>query len=393
MIRIERRLETPRWVGPAMPVAALMVALAIVAVVLVVTGHPPVSTYESMLRASFTDNGALSATLANATPIVFTGLCAAVAFRMRVYNIGGEGQLYLGAIGAAGAALALGGQPGNVIVLGAMAAGTVAGALWAAVPGFLRSYMNTNEILTSLMLNYVAGLLAYYLIFDSSSFWRDVSSPNAMVFPQGKTIDAAGWWPAIHLGGITVPLGFVVGVLVAIGLLLILQWTRFGFELRVMSDSPAAGRYAGMRTKRAILAVMILSGALAGFAGASQVGDFSHLLDPQGLQQASFGYTGIVAAALARFNPLAVLLSAVFLGAIDNAGFALQGATFPQGLVGTMEGIILFCVLSAELLSRYRIRLRRPGAPVRAAASVEARATGPEPPSGAGAVLESLHKP
>jgi simple sugar transport system permease protein len=393
VIRIERRLETPAWVGLTMPFVALVIALVIVAIVLLITGHAPGSTYESMFKASITNSGAFSATLLNATPLVFTGLCAALAFRMRIYNIGGEGQLYIGAVGAAGAALALGSQPGIVIILGAMGAGVLGGALWAAIPGFLRSHLNTNEILTSLMLNYVAGLLAYYLIFDSDSFWRDLTSPSAKVFPQGKTIANAGWWPALHIGPVTIPLGFIIGLAVGAALLLALRVTRFGFQLRVMSDSPSAGRYAGMRTKRAILVVMILSGGFAGFAGASQIGDFSHLLDPQGLQQASYGYTGIVAAALGRFNPLAVIVSAVFLGAITNAGFALQGATFPQGLVGTMEGIILFCVLSAELLSRYRVRVRRGGAPVGEPAPAEPRAEGPESPTGGGAVLESIHKP
>ena len=389
MIRFERRLETPRWVGPTMPVVALVVALIIVAFVLVISGQDPVATYRAMFEAGFTNPGALSATLVNATPLVFTGLAAALAFRMRVYNIGGEGQLYVGAIGAAGVALALGGQPGFVIILGAIVGGTVAGAIWGAIPGFLRSYLNTNEILTSLMLNYIAGLLAYYLIFDSFSSWRDVSSPTAKVFPQGKTIDPAGWWPSMDLGGVTVPLGFVIGVAVAVGMLFVLRSTRFGFQLRVMSDSPSAGHYAGMRTKRAIVVVMVLSGALAGFAGASQVGDFTHLLEPRGLQQASYGYTGIVAAALGRFNPLAVILSAVFLGALTNAGFALQGATFPQGLVGIMEGIILFCVLSAEMLSRYRVRVGRRDTSSRPAQH-DPSAGGRELAPGTGTVLDPI---
>jgi len=136
--------------------------------------------------------------------------------------------------------------------------------------------------------------------------------------------------------------------------------SRFGFRLRVIADSPAVGRYAGMRTKRSLVTVMLISGGLAGLAGASQVGDFSHLIDPKGLQQASYGYTGIVVAALARYNPLGVIVAAIFLGALTNAGFKLQGPDFPLGLVGTLEGIILFCVLGGETLRRYRLRIGPP---------------------------------
>lgn len=105
---------------------------------------------------------------------------------MRLYNIGGEGQLYMGAVAAAGAALVLGGRPGPLILAGTITAGVLGGALWSAIPGVLRAYLNTNEILTSLMLNYVAGLLAYYLIFDSRSYWRDVTTTSAAVFPRAR---------------------------------------------------------------------------------------------------------------------------------------------------------------------------------------------------------------
>jgi general nucleoside transport system permease protein len=130
--------------------------------------------------------------------------------------------------------------------------------------------------------------------------------------------------------------------------------------VQVIGDSARAGRYAGMRTRRKILAVMCLSGAIAGIGGASQDGDFRHQLDPRGLQSAAYGYTGIVIAALARYNPFAVVVVAFFLGGLQNAGYTLQGADFPAGLVGVMQGLILFCALGGELFVRYRVRLARP---------------------------------
>ena len=143
--------------------------------------------------------------------------------------------------------------------------------------------------------------------------------------------------------------------------------TRFGFEVQVIGDSPRAATYAGMRTRRKILAVMALSGAIAGIGGASQDGDFRHTLDPRGLTAAGYGYAGIVIAALGRYNPFAVCLIAFLLGGLQNAGFALQGVDFPSGLVGVMQGLILFCALGGELLVRYRIRFRRAAQPVEAA--------------------------
>ena len=359
MIRIERRLDNPRWLSAAVPVGSLVLAAVIVGIVLAVTGHSPLSTYDQIYHAAFTSRGALSATFIYATPLLFTGLCAAVAFRMRVWNIGGEGQLYMGAVGASGAALALTGQPAVAVIPAMMVAGMAAGLVWAAIPGMLRAYLRTNEILTSLLLNYVAGLFIYYLIFDSNSYWRDLTSPSARVFPLGKFISQAAFWPGITLGSFVLPFGFLAGVVVAAALWFLIRSTRFGFEMRVIGDSVPAASYAGMRTKRRVVTVMALSGAVAGLGGASQVGDFGHVLDPRGLQDAGYGYAGIVVAALALYNPLAVVVVAFGIGALTNAGYALQGPAFPAGLVGTMEGIILFCVLGGEILARYRIKLTR----------------------------------
>jgi simple sugar transport system permease protein len=365
VISIERSLVTPRWSRVVVPVASLILAAIIAGIVLLVSGHDPFDTYRQIYEASFTSAGALTATFVYATPLLFTGLGVAIAFRMRVWNIGGEGQLYMGAVGASGVGLLLGGWPLPILIVMMALGGALAGLLWALIPGLLRAYLKTNEILVSLMLNYVAGLFMYYLIYDSTSYWRDLTSASALVFPQGKYLLPSANWPGITLGSFTLPFGFVFGTVLAVVLLALIRFTRFGFEMRVMGDSPAAANYAGMRTKRKIVSVMALSGSLAGLAGASQIGDFGHVLDPRGLQQAGYGYTGIVVAALALYNPLAVVIVSILIGALTNAGFALQGPSFPSGLVGTMEGIILFSVLGGEFLGRYRIRFGRVPEPLR----------------------------
>jgi general nucleoside transport system permease protein len=357
MIRVERRLEQPRWLTVAVPVVSIVVAFGFAAVVLLATHHQPLQTFRRLFDAAFLANGALTETLVSATPLAFTGLAAAVAFRMNLFNIGGEGQLYAGAITGAAVALLVGGAPSPVVIGLMMLAGAAGGAVLAAIPGILRAFFSTNEIITSLMLNYVVALVIDYLIFDSHSYLRDTSGFEASVFPQGKMLPGSATWSSWSLHGLVVPLGALVALGLAGALWFLYARTRFGFEVTVIGDSVRAGKYAGMRTRRKILAVMCLSGAVAGIGGASQDGDFRHQLDPRGLTQANYGYAGIVVAALARYNPFAVVLIAFLLGGLQNAGFTLQGADFPNGLVGVLQGLILFCALGGELFVRYRVRV------------------------------------
>jgi ABC-type uncharacterized transport system permease subunit len=372
-MRIERRLAQPRWLTVAVPVGSLAFAFVVMAVVLGATHHDPLHTYRRLFDAGFIAHGALTGTFTFATPLLLTGLAAAAAFRMNLFNIGAEGQLYLGAIGGVGAALWLGGGSTPLSILVMVVAGAAAGAAWALIPGFLRAFARTNEIITSLMLNYVAARLLEYLIYTSHSYWRDTTSPSAQVFPLGKTLPDAANWPSWG-SSVTLPFGLLLGIVIAAVLWLAYTRTRFGFELQVIGDSPRAARYAGMRTRRKILAVMGLSGGIAGVGGAAQMGNFDHAIDPRGLQSANYGYTGIVVAALARYNPFAVCLVAVLLGGLQNAGYTLQGADFPSGLVGVMQGIILFCALGGELFIRYRLRIVRRARPQAAPGPASAEA-------------------
>ena len=365
-MRIERRLRQPRWLTLVVPAGSLVFAFLASGIVLQSTGHDALSSYRKIIDAAFLSNGAIGQTLINATPLAFTGLAAAAAFRMRLFNIGGEGQLYIGAIAAAAAGLYLGGRGGaSPFVIAAMVvAGCAGGAAWALIPGLLRAFFKTNEIITSLMLNYVAGYVLTYLIFNSESYFRQTEGFNATVFPTGKPLPSSAEWPTatIHTqGGIVFPLGAGLALLAAAVLWMLYSRTRFGFEVQVLGDSPRAGHYAGMRTRRKILAVMAISGAVAGLGGASQDGDFRHTLDadPNGLQRQYYGYAGIVVAALGRYNPFAVVLVAFLIGGLQNAGNTLQGADFPSGLVGVIQGLILFSALGGELLVRYRVRFGR----------------------------------
>ncbi len=222
-----------------------------------------------------------------------------------------------------------------------VAAGALAGAAWAAIPALLRAFGKTNEIITSLMLNYVAGLLVTYLIINSKSYWRDLDSFEGQTFPLGKSIPEEAKWPALDLdafGGLLVPLGFGLAIAVAV-LMWVVYWrTRFGFEVQVIGDSQRAARFAGMRLRRKILAVMCISGAIAGLGGAAFEGDFAYQIDPTGLQTSYFGYTGIVVAALARYNPLAVVPVAFLMGGLQNAGFTLRAPTSRRASSASCRG-------------------------------------------------------
>lgn len=356
MIRLEPRLTRPKWLSFAVPLGSIVAAAILGAIIITASRNDPLWTFARIGDRGFGSVGAWSDTIAAATPLLLTGLAAAAAFKMGLFNIGGQGQFVMGAVAASGVGLALA-DLGNFVVIPLMVvAAMLAGALWAAIPGFFKTRFGTNEVITTLMFNYIASSFATYLIFGSESYWRLLTGVGK-VFPQGRPMTDEAVWPAFGGGGLNIPLGFILGCIAAVGLWALYRYTRFGFEIGVVSDSPEAARYAGINVPGTGLAIMTLSGGLAGLGGASDIGDIRHVLDPKGLGQSGYGYTGIVVAALARWNPVAVIPVSILLGALANAGRSLQGATFPAGLVGTLQGLILFCAVSGEFLTRYRIRL------------------------------------
>jgi len=356
--RLERRLSVPAGRRTLVAVLSIAAALVLGAVFLVLAGFSPVVVYSEMFRAAFTSYYGITDSLAVAIPIILTGLAAAVAFRMRLYNIGAEGQLYVGAIFSTWAALAIApGLPAPVAIVIVLAFGALGGAVWILVPALARAYLGTSEIITTLLLNFVALYLMRYLIYGSASYWRDPASTN---FPQGKPIPEEAYLPVFGLTRIH--LGLAVALLAAALLWALLSRTRFGYDVRVVGDSEAAAWYAGIPIARTVVVVMLISGALAGLAGAGEVAGIAHALDPNGLA-VNFGYTGIIVAALARSNPLVVVAVAVLLGGLQNAGTALQsipgGGGVPVEVSFMLQGLILLCALAGELFVLYRLRLRR----------------------------------
>ena len=187
-VRFEKRLDVAKRMTYLVPLLSIGAALVAGAILLVLTGHNPISIYQKVFSRGFASRSSLSGSIGLATPILFTGLAAAAAFRMGLFNIGGEGQLIMGAVGASGAALALSDQSAPIIFIAMVVAGMLCGGLYALVPGILKARFKTSEIITSLMMNYIASIVLNYLIFNSTSYWRD---PKSKGFPTGKYLTLA----------------------------------------------------------------------------------------------------------------------------------------------------------------------------------------------------------
>ena len=354
-IRLEPRGEPPAWLSPALTIAAVLVALVIGGVVLAFVGGDPIRAYLHIIDAAFGDIGVLSDTLVKATPLILTGLACALAFRMRLWNIGAEGQFLLGAWGASAVVLLPilpEGTPSIVVIPAMMLAGAAAGALWGFIPGVLRARLGVNEIITTLMLNYVALAWIQFWVFgpwSEGGFQQSVAFPREAWLP--RLADLAGEFPV--LAGLTTHLGLVFAVIAAAIMSIVVSRTRWGYEMRLIGDNARAARYAGINTARYVVVVFVISGALAGLAGMSEVSGVVHRL--QDRISPGYGFTAIIIAYLARFGPWRVVVASVLFGALILAGREIQ----PSGVPAMIQGVILFCLIVAGVFTRYRIRITR----------------------------------
>jgi general nucleoside transport system permease protein len=335
-------------------VAAIVLAVGLGAVVLVATGFPVAESYRAMWSGAFGSSDALAGTLAASTPLILTGLAVVLAARMSRWNIGAEGQLYMGATFATAVALWNPTVPRPVLLLVMIGAGALGGALWALVPGLLRVKFSVSEIITTLLLNYVAIRFVDYLVHGR---WRD---PAGLGFPISKPLSPNATLPAIF--GTRLHGGFLVAVMAAFLLWFILHRTGLGDEVRLIGESHGAAREAGIPVARTIVLVMMASGALAGIAGMGEVSAILHRIQPN--ISWNSGYLGVLVAILGRLSPIGVLVAAIFFGALRVGGFALQTLGVPASKVTLLQGVLVVITLGAELLARYRIRWApRLGAP------------------------------
>jgi simple sugar transport system permease protein len=356
-LKIEPRLEVPTWMHLISTLAAILVALALGGLLLSYGGLNPFVAYRQMLNIGFLDTYSFSDTLVKATPLILAGLGVTVAFRMRLWNIGAEGQLFMGAWAASGVALKLLSPetPAFLMLAAMIVAGFAAGALWGAIPGILKAKLHVNEIITSLMLTYVAILFCNYFIYGpwaSGGFGLTPHFPRSAWFP--RLLDFSETFPIFR--GMTAHIGIFLGIIAAVLLFIIFKRSKWGYELKLIGDNQEAARYAGIPISRNIILTMIISGGLAGLAGMSEVAGVVHRLQEN--FSPGYGFTAIIVAWLARLNPLAVIIVGYLFGGLLVGGDAIQ----PSGIPLMIQGIIMFCVISADLLTRYRVSVIRTAA-------------------------------
>ncbi len=356
-IRVEPRLnENPAWYPPLVSFGALIVALILGGILITLAGGDALRSYQHIAKASFGDIGVLSDTIVKATPIILAALACSVAFRMKLWNIGAEGQFIMGAWGASAVVLTsvLPVDTSRwVFIPVMMLAGMAMGAAWGFIPGYLKAKFNVNEIISTLMLNYVAVAWVNFWIFG---VWTEGGFQMSPKFPDGaslpRLLEFAKIFPAVR--GLTTHLGLLIGIVAAVILWLIVFRSRWGYEIRLIGDNPQAAQYAGINITQNTIWVMMLSGALAGLGGMSEISGVVHRLQTAPIA-AGYGFTGIIVAWLAKLNPLVIIFVSILFGALILAGREIQ----PSGVPKMIQGIILVCLIASDFLLRYRIVISR----------------------------------
>jgi simple sugar transport system permease protein len=330
---------------------AAVLAFVLASALILLTRHDPVVAFAALGRGAFGTIRALSATINKAVPI---GLCAigiAIAYRARLWNIGAEGQLYFGALAATGIGLALPPTMSPFLAIPAvLVAGIVAGAAWATLAAIPRAWFGVSEILSTLMLNYVAILAVEYLVLGP---WSD---PATFSFPYSPPIAAAA-----QIGPVYNSLHGGVLLLLALVLLLAMldRGLRWGYELRVFGDAPRAAHYARIAAPAIVISALAAAGACAGLAGAIEVSASTTRLQA-GLSP-GYGFIAILVCWLADGRPFLILICSILYAGLLNGGFALQVSGIPPAISNILQAMLLLCVLAVVGLGRYRVRfLARP---------------------------------
>lgn len=358
MAQLEIRPQPSSFWSYASPVLALLITVAIGIGLFIALGKDPVKGLQVFFWEPVKSPYALGELLVKATPLLIIALGLAVCFRANVWNIGAEGQFVIGALAAGGVALLADKTTGPWIVPAILLAGVLGGMAWAGITALLRDRFNANEILVSLMLVYVADLILNYLVFGP---WKD---PGGYNFPQTRTFDAVTQIPRL-MAGSRVSIGILLGLLGVVALWLYLFRTYAGFMQEVSGQAPAAARYAGFSSRRALWVALLISGGAAGLAGALEVAGPIGQLTPY--VPAGYGFAAIIVAFVGRLHPVGVMFSALLMSMFYIGGELAQSRLgLPKSITGVFQGLLLFNLLACDTLIAYRLRLFRPalaGAP------------------------------
>ena len=350
LFHIAKRSALPWYVTWGIRGAALLLALVACGVVTsLVTGENPLQIYAAIFKGSFGTVRKFWVLLQNIAMLLCVSLAVTPAFRMRCWNLGGEGQALIGGLASAACMILLGraGLPNGLVILCMIVSSIVAGAIWACIPAFFRARFNTNETLFTLMMNYVATqLVAFFCVVWESpkgSGTIGVINPNTQI----------GWFPTV--GGQKYLLNVLIVALVCVGMYIYLNYSKHGYEIAVVGESERTARYVGIKVDRVIIRTMLLSGAICGLAGLLLVGSTHHTLTPTIVE--GRGFTAVMVSWLAKFNPIWMILTSfllVFLG--RGAGEIATNFGLNQSFGDILTGIILFFIIGSEFFIRYQIK-------------------------------------
>jgi ABC-type uncharacterized transport system permease subunit len=345
---IKKRQAPLVWSSCLVFFGALVLSLAVSAIMLALQNKPPLTAMVLLFNGAFGSLLAIQDCLIKAVPIFLCSLGVAIAFRLQIWNIGAEGQYVLGAIGATWVALRFPDLPWFVVLPGMLATAFIAGGLWGLIPAVLKLYMRANEIIVTLMFNYLAILFLDYLVYGP---WKD---PVSFGFPMTREFSTSAIVGKI--GHTQLNWGIILCIFSGVAVWIFFKYTRLGYELKASGENIKAARYAGLPYHRLVMLVLFLSGALAGWAGFLEASSTINRLQPSIV--VGYGYTAIVVAWLARLNPISIGIASFLLAGLRVGLEHLQlDLQVPAAFGGIMEGLILLTVLAGSFFVDYRVSL------------------------------------
>jgi simple sugar transport system permease protein len=341
-----------------LPVFATIAALVVGAVMLILLGVNPLVAYAALFQGAFGSTNAFAETLVKATPLLLVGLGICIAYRGNVINIGGEGQMIVGALLATWLGITLTGLPGWLMILLAMLIGSLGGGIWGGIPGVLKAHFNVNEILSTVMMNAIAVQLMNF--FLTGVMMDPLQAEVASKIPQTTRLVEAYRLP--RLSPTRLHLGALIAVILAVAVYILLWRTTLGYRIRAVGQKPSAAKYGGVKVKRHIVISLLLSGAFAGLAGVIQVYGVNYRMitdgSPTGFTGAA-GFNGIVAALFGQLHPLLTIPASVLFGALLVGANTMQRVVqIPSALIMALNGLVVVFVVSSELWRKKRQRKR-----------------------------------
>ncbi|WP_336785917.1 ABC transporter permease [Paenibacillus sp. MMO-177] len=344
-LRIEldpSRKESPWW----MTIVSILLALVFCGIFIAANGMNPITVYSKMITGAFGTSFGITETLVKSIPLLLCGIGVAIAYRISVWNIGAEGQFLAGAMAATAVTVYFPDMPVYLVIPAMIVFSILGGGIWGLLTAIPRTYFQVNELITSLMLNYVALLALNYFVFGP---WKD---PKGFNFPGTPVFTDAQSLPV--LGDTRLHLGLIFAIVGVLLYAFLMKYTRWGYELRLIGANPEAAKNAGIKISRHILLVMLISGGMAGLAGMAEVSGVTHRL-MYGISP-GYGYTAIIVAWLAKLNPLGLVISSFLFGGLIVGGFSVQTIGLPSSISSMIQGAILFFLIAGSMASKFRIR-------------------------------------